>query len=429
MRPLFRVRVSVDGSTSVNLAAAFGGIGRALAARLYRRYWAANAINTVGRWLYRMAVGWLTWELTESAGWLGIIAFADTFPTVILSLIAGAVADRAGYMRLIRVTHLLTAIFGALFAGLTLTGMITIELIVVLSVVMGSLDALSTPARMAAVHALVPRADLSAAIALGSTTFNAARILGPAIAGALILWMSSGMVLAVAAVMFFQFYLVLLTIRIDETGRDRKVSLELFSDILSAVRYAFRDPGIRYLMIVLGVTGLLVRPYIDLLPGFAAQVFGRGPEAFATLMSSIGVGATLGGLWLAQRGQTAGLTRLVTIHLAAMSGALILFTLTSHIWLGAAILAVCGFWMLSGSVACQTLLQNASDSAVRARVMSLFVVISWGLPAVGALAMGWLASFVGLQWAVGGGAALALSVWVWARRVSPGLAPGLEKGA
>jgi MFS family permease len=413
----------------VNLSAAFGGIGRALAARLYRRYWAANALNTIGRWLYRMAVGWLTWELTESTAWLGIIAFADTFPMVVLSLIAGAVADRAGYMRLIRIVHLLTAVFGAVFAALTMTGLITIELILALSIILGSLDALSTPARMAAVHALVPRADLSAAIALGSTTFNAARILGPAIAGALILWMSSGMVLAIAAVTFFQFYLVLLTIRIDETGRDKKVSLEIVGDIVAAVRYAFRDPGIRLLLIVLGVTGLLLRPYIDLLPGFAAQVFGRGPEAFATLMSSIGVGATLGGLWMAQRGQTAGLTALVTIHLMAMSAALILFALTDHMWAAAAILAVAGFWMLVGSVGCQTLLQNAAESAVRARVLSLFVVISWGLPAIGALAMGWLASFVGLQWAVGGGAALALLVWVWARRVSIGLAPALEEGA
>jgi predicted MFS family arabinose efflux permease len=332
-------------------------------------------------------------------------------------------------MRLIRIVHLLTAVFGAVFAALTMTGLITIELILALSIILGSLDALSTPARMAAVHALVPRADLSAAIALGSTTFNAARILGPAIAGALILWMSSGMVLAIAAVTFFQFYLVLLTIRIDETGRDKKVSLEIVGDIVAAVRYAFRDPGIRLLLIVLGVTGLLLRPYIDLLPGFAAQVFGRGPEAFATLMSSIGVGATLGGLWMAQRGQTAGLTALVTIHLMAMSAALILFALTDHMWAAAAILAVAGFWMLVGSVGCQTLLQNAAESAVRARVLSLFVVISWGLPAIGALAMGWLASFVGLQWAVGGGAALALLVWVWARRVSIGLAPALEEGA
>jgi MFS family permease len=411
----------------VNVSAVFGGIGRALSARLYRRYWTSNAINTVGRWLYRMAVGWLTWELTESTSWLGIVAFADTFPTVVLSLIAGAVSDRAGYMRLLRVTHFLTAIFGSVFAALTLTGAITIEGIVVLSVIMGSLDALSTPARMVAVHALAPRADLSAAIALGSTTFNAARVVGPAIAGALILWMSSGMVLAIAAATFFQFYVVLLTIRIDDSRRERQPSEGIVADIVAAVRYAFRDPGIRFLMIILAVTGLMVRPYIDLLPGFAAQVFASGPEGFATLMSSIGAGATLCGLWLAQRGQTEGLTRLVTIHLLAMSGALVVFTLMDQLWIGAACLAVCGFWMLCGSIGCQTLLQNATRSEVRARIMSLFVVISWGLPAIGALAMGWIASFFGLQWTVGVAAAIALLVWLWARRESGAVAAELER--
>jgi MFS family permease len=411
----------------VNFSAVFGGIGRALSTPLYRRYWASNAVNTIGRWLYRMAVGWLTWELTQSTSWLGIVAFADTFPMVILSLIAGAVADRAGYMRLIRVTHLLTAIFGGIFAGLTLAESITSEWIVALSVVMGSLDALSTPARMVAVHALVPRADLSAAIALGSTTFNAARVVGPAIAGALILWMSSGMVLAIAAFTFFQFFVTLLTIRIDDTQRDRKASPGIVSDILAAVKYAFRDPGIRFLMIILGVTGLMVRPYIDLLPGFAAQVFGSGPDGFATLMSSIGAGATVCGLWLAQRGQTEGLTRLVTLHLLVMSGALVLFTLTNQLWLGAACLVVCGFWMLCGSIGCQTLLQNATRSEVRARVMSLFVVISWGLPAVGALGMGWIASYFGLQWTIGAAAALALLLWVWARREAGAVAQELER--
>jgi MFS family permease len=403
----------------VNLSAAFGGIGRAL----------RNAVATVGRWLYRMAVGWLTWELTHSTGWLGIIAFADTFPTVVLSLLAGAIADRVGYFRVVRISQFLTAGVAGLFAGLALAGDITIELVLVLTILHGSLEALSTPARMAAVHSLVPRADLSAAIALQSTTFNGARIIGPAIAGVLIVWLGSGAVMAAATLTYVVFFVVLLGIDIDETERSQKVSLDIVEDIAKSLRYAFGNPGIRFVMIILAAGGRLVRPYIDLLPGFAAQVFAGGAQAFAILLSSIGVGATAAGLWLAQRGETSGLTRIVTLHLLVMSAALVAFTLLDHLWLAAAALVVCGFWMLTGSVGCQTLVQNATESAVRARVMSLFILISWGLPALGALAMGWLASFFGLRATIGAGAALALALWLWARREAGGLAPALERGA
>ena len=412
---------------SMRVSTVFGGIGRALSNRVYRRYWTGNTISTVGRWMHRMAVGWLTWELTESTSWLGIIAFADAFPMVVVSIIAGAIADRIGYLRVVRVSQLATGCIAASFAALTLSGLITIEMVVGLTVVFGSLEALSTPARMSAVHSLVPQRDLSAAIALGSTTFNAARIIGPAIAGVLIIWVSIGAVIALGAVTFFLFYFILLYIRINEPGHDGKLSLDLLGDIKQGVRYVFRHPGLRFLMLLLGVTGLSIRPCIELLPGFSAKVFERGPDGLALLMSSIGLGAMCSGLWIAQRGSTSGLTRLVTVSLLMSALALILFTFADQIWLAALFLAFLGFFMLAGGIGSQTLIQNTVDSRVRARVMSLFVVISWGLPALGALAMGWLASFFGLQPTIAVGALLALAVWLWARHAGAGLAPDLER--
>ena len=409
------------------VSALFGGIGRALSHRDYRRFWAANAASTVGRWLYRMAVGWLTWELTGSTTWLGVIAFADTFPMVAISIFAGAIADRVGFMRVIRISQIATAAVTALFAALTLTGLITIELVLVLALLYGSLEALSTPARMSVVHSLVPREDLSAGIALGSATFNGARFIGPAIAGMLIVWVDIGAVLAICAVAFLQFYLVLLLIPVDETGADSKLSLELLDDIIQSLRYVIGHPGIRFMMVLLGATGVLIRPFMDLLPGFSDQVFGMGPDGMAIMMSSVGLGAMVSGLWLAQRGETRGLTYFVTVSLLICALALILFTVSGHIWFAAAFLTVVGFAMLMGGVASQTLIQNAVDSAMRARVMSLFVLISWGLPAFGALLMGWIAEFFGLQLTIGVGAALAALLWLWARRAGPRLAIDLER--
>lgn len=136
----------------------------------------------------RTAVGWLTWELTESTSWLGIVAFADLVPMVVATILAGAVADHVGLMRIVKLSQVLAGCVALLFAALVLTGLITIEAVVVLSLMFGASEALGQPARMAAVHAMVARADLSAAIALGSAAFNASRIVGPAIAGALIRW-------------------------------------------------------------------------------------------------------------------------------------------------------------------------------------------------------------------------------------------------
>ena len=411
---------------SLSLSAVFGGIGRALGNRDYRRYWTGNTINTFGRWMYRMSVGWLTWQLTESTSWLGAVAFADTFPMVVFSMFGGAIADRIGYLRVVQVCQLAIAFFGVVFAVLTLGGWITVELVLLLVLMTGSLDAITTPARMSMVHSLVPREDLSAAIALGSATFNAARLVGPAIAGALIVWAGIGAVLAISALTFLQFFVVLLFIQVEEPHRDETGSSNLISDIATSVTYVLSHPGIRFLMILLGVTGIFIRPFIDLLPGFADQVFGRGPDGLAILLSSIGLGATVSGLWLAQRGRTEGLTALVTASLMISAIALILFTVTGLIWLAAVFLTVVGYFMLVGGIGSQTLIQNAVDSRMRARVMSLFVLISWGLPALGALVAGWLASFAGLQPVIAAGAALALLVWLWARRVSPRLVPALE---
>ena len=411
----------------MRLSAVFGGIGQALGNPVFRLFWASNTVSTIGRWFHRMAVGWLTWELTESTSWLGIIAFADSFPMVVFSIIGGAVADRLGYLRIMRVCQLATSCVAALFAALALGGLITIEMVLVLSVIFGSLEALTIPPRMSVVHSLVPQRDLSAAIALGSATFNAARIIGPAIAGALIIWASIGVVIAIGAVAFSQFFVVLLFIRVDESGHDRTPSGGLIRDIMKGVDYVVRHPGIRFLLVLLGATGLLLRPLIELVPGVSAQMFGRGPDGMAVLLSAIGLGAMCAGLWLAQRGETRGLTRLVTASLMVSALAVFLFSVSGIIWFAALFLALFGFAMLTGGIGSQTLIQNTVDSAMRARVMSLFIVISWGLPAFGALAMGWLASLFSLRPTIAVGAVLAFMFWLWARRIGGALAPDLER--
>ena len=408
------------------MSAMFGGIGRALSHRIYRDYWMGNAVSSIGRWMWRTALGWLTWELTRSTSWLGIIAFAEAAPLVGFTVFAGAIADRTGYFRILRATQFATGCVAGLFAALVLTGLITIDLVLLLVFAHGVLEAVGYPSRMAAVHALVPRRDLSPAIALGSITFNGARIVGPAIAGPLILVLGVGGVLVISAAAFFLFYAVLRAIRVEEPRHEGAVSRHVVSDVGHGIRYMIRERGILYLMLLAGATGLLIRPYIELLPAYSAQVFARGPDGLAILLSAIGIGAMCAGIWVAQRGRTRGLTNIVAIGAIGMGGAVLVFTAVDSIWVAAVVLAVSGGSMLVNNVGSQTLIQNAVDPRMRARMLSLFVVISWGLPAIGAVAMGWLASIIGIRPAVAGGSALAVLLGVWAWRVAPRLAPPLE---
>ena len=405
----------------------FGGIGRALSHRDYCLYWASNGITTIGRWMYRIAVGWLTWELTGSTTWLGIIAFAESFPLVVFSILAGAIADRIGYIRITILAQTATAAVAIVFATVTLFGSITIELVLISAVLIGSLESLTTPARMALVHALVPKQDLSAAIALGSATFNAARFVGPAIAGGLLVWAGTGAVLAVVAVTFVQFCVILLIVKADEPERTPGPWRDLVGDMVIGIRYGFGHPGIRFLLIMLGMTGLLIRPVIELMPSFSAEVFDRGADGLAILMSVLGFGAMISCIWIGMRGRTVGLTRLVTVSLLAQGSALILSTLTGDIWIAAACFGVVGFAMLVGGVGSQTLMQSAVDTGMRARVLSLFIVISWGLPAFGALAAGWIATFAGLPLTIAAGGGLTIVLWLWARPQAEKLETDLEK--
>ncbi len=410
----------------MNASSLFGGIGTALANPQFRLFWTGNAASTIGRWIYRTAIGWLVWELTKDPKWLGIVAFVDVFPMVVLSIVAGAISDRIGSVKLIKIAQVGMCLMGASFSAAIYAGYLSIELILGISVVHGILEAMSTPPRIAIVHSLVKKEELSAAIALNSAMFNASRVLGPAIGGSLLLWTDPGTVIALATLAFVQLYIVMLFLKVTDAGSGGRISWELFTDMKDGFVYAWRHTGIRFLMLMLTAVGLLIRPVMEFAPGFAAQVFGRGPEGYAMLLSSIGGGALVASLWLARRGRTEGLTRLVVVTLIVQAICVMLFAFSDNIYVGSAFLAVMGFFMLAGGVGSQTLIQNAVDPAMRGRAVSLFIMISWGFPAVGALVTGWIASAAGLQPTIAAGAALTLLVWLWARPVGRRLATGLE---
>jgi len=403
-------------ANNMNFEFLLGGIGRAVSNPQYRLFWISNGLSTTGRWIYRTAVAWLTWELTKSTFWLGVIAFADVFPMVALSIFSGAVSDRVGLLRVMKVMQLWLILVSICFSVLIFAGILSIELLLILTILHGFIEAMATPPRISIVKFLVKKDELSAAVALNSATFNACRVVGPAVGGGLLLFVEADLVFAVATLTFIQFYLIMFYLKPQGEASKPHVSQKLIRDMWDGILYAWNHPGLRFLMFVLAATGLLIRPFMEMAPGYAAMVFERGPDGLAMILSSIGAGALFASLWLAHRGRTEGLTRLVSSSFALTSILLIGFTLCSQIVLAMAFLAGIGFFMMVSGVSAQTLIQNATSSEMQTRAVSLFVLFNWGMPAVGALIMGWIATFFGLQFTIALGASLGLVFWLWSKR-------------
>lgn len=401
-------------------------IKRVFAIRNYRIFVVGNLSSSLGNWIHRIAVGWLAWQLTNSATWLGLMAFADLAPTVLIGPIAGAVVDRSHYLRVLKGTQTINICQAGALAVLTFADVITIWLLLALTLVRGINVAFNRPARMSLVYELVPRAELSSAIALNATIFNSARFIGPAMGGVLIAAGGVGLAFTVNMLSFLVFLVTLMMMRLPPPEEREKSGRGLMGDAMVGIRYALAHPAIGVILAIMVLTGLFVRPFTELLPAFADKVFARGVDGLAWLISANGIGAMIAGFWLAARGQTAGLANIVVLGLLLMALALLGFTATDEFWLAWPFLIVAGFAMVAQGVASQTLVQIGVASEMRGRVMGIYGIVARGGPACGALFMGILSDQIGLRLPVAGGAALCLVLWLWAVRRMDAITSAIE---
>jgi predicted MFS family arabinose efflux permease len=211
-------------------------------------------------------------------------------------------------------------------------------------------------------------------------------------------------------------------VREDRHHADRK----FFAAMIEGYVYAARHPGIGAMLLLMAITSLGTRGFIELLPGFADNVFGRGPQALAWMTATVGLGAVLGGLWMVRRPAIAGLTSVVFANTLLMTAALLGFAATAQFWIALPCLAIAGFGLVVSGIGAQTLVQSAVATAVRGRVMALYGMIFRGGPALGALAMGVASEHIGLRAPVAAGAILCALYWLWARPQQPLVAGQLE---
>ncbi len=388
----------------------FSAFSRAFRHRNYRLYAGGNALSTIGLWMQRVGVGWLAWELTGSATWLGLIAFADMFPTVILSPLTGTVTDRINRLRLLRVTQALVALQALALAALIYLDHITIVWLLALTVVRGIILAFNQPARLSLISALVGTEDVAPAIAINAMIFNAARFVGPAIAGVLLVGGDTSALFAVNALCFLSFSIMAGFVQLNEPDR-LAPKAGLLQQTLEGYRYAAGHQGIGPLLLMLSLTAFGARSFIELMPGIADVVFARGADGLAALLAVMGVGAIVGGAWLAQRPTLDGLTRVVITNLLMLAATLCAFAATGIFWVGLVAVFVLGFVITVNGAGIQTLIQAAVDAEVRGRVLGLYGLIVRGAPSIGALLMGAFAERVGFALPMVCGAAICVLAW------------------
>lgn len=388
-------------------------------------YSIGNGLSLIGMWMQRIALGWLAWQLTHSGLWLGIVAFADFFPVIVIGPVAGAVADRLDRLRLMKVSQGLQLVQAGTLFALTASGHINIWLLVTLTAIQGVLVAFNQPARLAFIPSLVAPSDLASAVAINSVIFNLARFIGPMLAGLAIVWSGVATAFAVNALSYFAFIWALMRIKVEPEAMTA-TNRGLRGDLMDGIKYTATHPGIGALLVLGIALGVGGRPLNELLPGFAADVYHAGAGGLSILASAIGGGAIVGGLWLAHRSHSVGLTQVVLTN-ALVSGLAAMAAISSDkMWIAVPSVVVMGFSASVAGIGMQTMIQLATDRNMRGRVMGLYGLIFRGAPAVGALGAGLVSASLGLRWPVFIGALLVVAVWLWTYLARERIATAME---
>ena len=369
---------------------------RALRYRNYRLFFGGQIVSLIGSWITLTATSWLVYRLTGSALLLGVVGFAGQFPGFITGAFAGAYVDRWDRHKLLLWTQAISMVQSFALAGLTLTGHITVPAIIALNAVQGVVNAFDMPARQAfLVNMITDKEDLANAIALNSSMFNAARLIGPSIAGVVIAASSEGTCFLIDGVSYFAVLIALLAMR-EISQQPRKPSASALSQFKDGLRYVYGFRPIRSLMTLVALVSLLGVPYSVLMPVFANDVLGGGPHTLGFLMTATGCGALMAALVAggAEVGGGAGAGDSLR-HWNLFGAGLVAFSFSRVLWLSVPCLVVAGFGMMVQFASSNTVIQTLVDDEKRGRVMSFYTMCFLGTAPFGSLLAGTLSARIG----------------------------------
>lgn len=367
----------------------------ALRSRNYQLFFGGQGLSLIGTWMTQIATVWLVYQLTNSALMLGIVGFAGQIPGFVLAPFGGVLVDRRNPHRILVATQILAMVQSLALAALTLTGLIQIWHVLVLSVFQGLINAFDAPARQTFVKDIIEHPnDLASAIALNSSLFNGARLVGPAIAGVIIARIGSGYCFLIDGISYIGVIAALLAMRLPPLrkveGADRPLQR-----IAEGFVYAFGFPPIRAILLLMAIFSLIALPYTTLVPIFATQVLHGDAHTLGFLMAASGIGALMGGMYLSTRTTVVGLGKIIVAAPALAGLGLIAFGLSRNLWLSLLFAMVIGLGSILQIASSNTVLQTIVEDSKRGRVLSLFTMAFLGMFPFGNLLFGELATHIG----------------------------------
>jgi MFS family permease len=365
----------------------------------FRWFFFGQLVSLLGSWMQTTAVQWLAYRLTGSVLSLGAITFASFLPVLFLSLFMGVLVDRYPRRRLLLFTQSTFMILAVVLAYVTFTGLVTYEILLVLSLLLGVANALDMPTRQAFFSDLVDRDDLLNAIALNSSVFNGTRILGPALGGLVVAAWGEAMAFALNALSFLAVLLALLAMRLPPAPT-RARSAGRTGELREGMSYLRRDRPILGLVVMIASFSLIGFPASIVLPALAKDVLGLGVEGYGVLMAAMGIGALAAGVRLAVRGRSVPRPRQLLGQRFLFAASLIPLAMANTVPLAVLALVTLGYALIAQLTVTNTLVQLLAPETLRGRLISAYTWALGGFWPLGALLIGALAQRIGVSQAL-----------------------------
>lgn len=376
----------------------------ALSFPMFRQFAIGNITSMIGRWMQRVAVGWLAWQLTGSAFWVGFLAFADLFPAILFGFLGGILADRYSRLEVFKITLSLMLLQSVLLAILSASGLLTFPILFLLTASHGILFALNHPARLSIVTELVDRPTLPAAIAFNSICVNISRFVGPAFAGLVIAESHISAIFVITTLTYMAMLGVLFGLgpALKSAREKRKLEIPVERSVL---QYFSDNSGIRdLLMIFLGST-VLIRAFTELYPAITGLLLNGGAAVMSVLLSALGAGSIVGGIIVVAAHRKDQRLDLIAIAFVLQTLGLVAILFSHSQILAAMGSFVLGIGVTSGAIVVQTVVQESVPDELRGRVIAIYGMFVRGGAASGAILFGLLGDFFGLR-IVGAGTTL-----------------------
>lgn len=392
---------------------------RALAHRNFRLFFTGQGLSLIGTWLQQVAMGWLTYRLTNSAWLLGVVAFCANVGILLFSNLAGVLADRIDRRRGLLTTQSLMLAQAVMLTVLVAFGWIQTWHLIVLALWLGTCAAFDTPLRQSMyVHFIADRDDLGNAIALNSMLVNTARVVGPAIAGLLLSITSEAACFALNALSFVAVIVAISRMQWPSDLREH-VASGWWASFVEGVRYARGLAPVRALLALVAALAWTIAPYSSLMPVYAKDIYGGGPHTLGYLLSAAGLGALVATLWLAHRATVRGLGRIILYAVAASGASLAAFAYMRIYPIALVLLVLVGGATILAAASTNTILQTIVEDRLRGRVAAFYTLAFLGVAPLGNLAAGAIAGYMGVPFTFAVNGALAFAAALWYRRKLP----------